>query len=95
MGGGGGGGVQEVRQTHEDAKEVMVMRHRPPASGRAGGCSQALGELQVTCKASYGGGGGSFIFMVSYSLYSGPAAALTCPPAVSFGQWRGSSTDGD
>lgn len=36
-----------------------------------------------------------FIPTVTYSLSSGPAAALTCPPAVSFGQWRGSSTDGD
>lgn len=30
-----------------------------------------------------------------YSLYSGHEMALTCAPAVRFGQWRGSSTDGD
>lgn len=29
---------------------------------------------------------GFFILIVSYSLYSGPAVALTCRPAVSFGQ---------
>lgn len=32
---------------------------------------------------------------VTYSLYSGPAGALTCPPAASPDRQRGSSTDGD